>query len=130
MESDTRAPQTIAILGASTDRDKFGNKCLRAYRHAGWTVYPVNPKEREIEGLPAFASLADVPRPLDRISVYLRPPVTAALLPAIAEAGAEATFFNPGAADEEVLAEARRIGVRSRDACAIVDIGLSPSMFP
>jgi uncharacterized protein len=123
-------PHTVAVLGASRDHDKFGNKCVRAYLHAGWTVYPVNLRESQIEGLRAFATLADVPQPLDRISVYLRPPITRRLLPAIAAAGATDTFFNPGSADEEVLAEARRLGIRSRDACAIVAIGLSPSMFP
>lgn len=130
MENGASPAKTVAILGASNHREKFGNKCVRAYLHAGWKVYPVNPRESEIEGVPAFASLAEVPRPLDRISVYLRPPITATLLPAIAEAEAEETFFNPGSADEEVLAEALRIGVNSRDACAIVAIGLSPSMFP
>jgi len=113
MESSPETPRRIAVLGASSDHYKFGNKCVRAYHHAGWTVYPVNLKEREIEGLPVYASLADVPRPLDRIAVYLRPPVTASLLPEIAAADAEETFFNPGSADEEVLAEALRIGVRS-----------------
>ena len=67
---------TVAILGASADRAKFGNKSVRAHLKAGYEVYPVNPSGGEIEGLPAYRTLADVPiENLDRISVYLRPQV-------------------------------------------------------
>jgi predicted CoA-binding protein len=127
------SPKTIAVVGASADRQKFGNKCVRAYRDAGYRVYPVNPAEREIEGLPVFRALAEVPAPLDRISVYLPPPVTLALLPEIARAALPAgteVWFNPGSASGEVLAEARRLGIAARPGCSIVDIGRRPGEFP
>src|SRR5882757_6889471 len=50
-----------AILGAGTDRRKFGNKSVRAHVAAGWTVYPVHPVETIVEGLPAFKSIAEIP---------------------------------------------------------------------
>ena len=118
------------MVGASTNRSKFGNKCVRAYRHAGWDVYPVHPRAREVEGLAAYAHLADVPAALDRVSVYLPPPVTLEVLAEIAERGEGVTFFNPGAADEAVLDRARELGIEFEAACSIVDIGLSPSQFP
>lgn len=122
--------KTVAILGASTERVKFGNKSVRAHLAAGWRVYPVNPKETEVEGEKAYPSLAEVPRPLDRVSVYLPPPVTLKMLPALADSGAAEVYFNPGSADATVLAEARRLGIPALDACSIVALGLSPSMFP
>jgi predicted CoA-binding protein len=122
--------KTIAVVGASNHRAKFGNKCVRAYRDSGWQVYPVNPTEREIEGLPAYRDLASVPRPLDSVSVYLPPPVTFDVLPAIAATGAREVWFNPGSADAGVLAEAQRLGIPSRPACSIVAIGRRPSEFP
>ena len=52
--------KTVAIIGASSDRAKFGNKAVRAFQQQGCAVYPVNPKETEIEGL---ARLQEHPRP-------------------------------------------------------------------
>ncbi len=53
--------QTAAVIGASNDRRKFGNKAVRAFARQGYDVYPVNPKETEIEGRPAFKSIRDLP---------------------------------------------------------------------
>jgi len=122
--------KTIAVLGASKLRNKFGNKCVRAYRAAGYEVFPINPTEREIEGSPAYRALADIPAELERISVYLPPPVTLDMLPAIAAKGAQQVWFNPGSADARVLEEARRLGIPARPGCSIVDIGYSPAQFP
>jgi predicted CoA-binding protein len=122
--------KTIAVVGASGDRRKFGNKCVRAYLRAGYRVFPVNPNEPQVEGLPTYARLQDVPEELDRISVYLPPPTTLEVLPDIAEKGAREVWFNPGAADARVIEEARRREIPVRNGCSIVDLGLSPSMFP
>ena len=75
---------TIAIVGASTNRRKYGNIAVRAYRDQGWRVYPVNPRAETIEELPAFASIRDVPEPLERVSVYLPPAVLLGVLEDIA----------------------------------------------
>lgn len=122
--------KTIAVLGASKDRSKFGNKCVRAYLAAGWQVYPVNLGSTEpIEGLPTVRTLAEVPSPLDRISVYLPPPVTLELLPAIEEVEVGEVWFNPGSADANVLNDARQRGIPARPGCSIVDVGMSPAQF-
>lgn len=120
----------IAVLGASAEHHKFGNKCVRAYLQAGWEVFPVNPRGGTIEGLTVAASLADVNADLDRIGLYLPPPVTMSKLPEIAAANAGDVYFNPGTADGAVLAAARAAGINVVDGCAIVDIGFSPSQFP
>ncbi|MBW8875376.1 MAG: CoA-binding protein [Acidobacteria bacterium] len=122
--------KTIAVVGASSQRRKFGNKCVRAYLAAGWQVFPVHPGETEIEGVPAYRRLADVPGELERISVYLPPAVTLELLGEIAGKGAREVWLNPGSADARVLDEARRRGVPAVPGCSIVDIGFSPSQFP
>jgi len=123
--------KTIAVLGASKDRSKYGNKCVRAYREAGWQVFPINLGSADpIEGLDTSRKLADIPVELDRISVYLPPPVTLELLADIAAKGAGEVWLNPGSADARVLDEARRRGIPARPGCSIVDIGMSPAQFP
>lgn len=118
--------KTIAIVGASNDRSKFGNKAVRAFVRRGYTVYPVNPKEGEIEGLPAFKSIVDVPGRPNLISVYLPPPVLLKVLPAIAAKGCDEFWLNPGTESDEVLVEAERLGLNIIQACSIVGIGISP----
>jgi predicted CoA-binding protein len=121
---------TVAILGASPDHKKYGNKSVRAHLRAGYTVFPINPSAQEVEGLAGYAKLADVPEPVERISVYLPPPITRRLLPEIAAAGAREVWFNPGAADRATLDAARELGIAVVDGCSIVDLGLSPGQFP
>ena len=121
--------KSIAILGASSTRSKYGNKAVRAFVQGGWTVYPVNPKEQVIEGIPCYASLADVPQPLHRISLYLPPAVGRALLPEIARTPHDELYLNPGSEDAALLAEAAALGLKPLQACSIVNIGLVPAMF-
>lgn len=123
-------PPSVAILGASADRNKFGNKSLRAHLRAGYRVFPIHLSEAEIEGLPALPNLAGLPQTVDRISVYLPPAVTRRLLPEIAAAGASEVWFNPGAADAATSDEARGLGIAVVDGCSIVDLGFSPAEFP
>src|SRR5262245_66624496 len=99
---------TVAILGASADRTKYGNKSIRAHLQQGYTVYPVNPKGGQIEGLTVYKSLAEIPTGrLDRISVYLPPPVGMKVLPEIVARGANELWLNPGADSDELVPAAQ-----------------------
>jgi predicted CoA-binding protein len=89
----------------------------------------VNPKESEIEGLPAYKSIADVPVRPGMISVYVPPPVLLRLLPEIANKGCDELWLNPGTESDEVIAEAERLGLNTIQACSIIGIGTSPSKF-
>jgi predicted CoA-binding protein len=121
---------SIAIIGASRNRRKYGNKAVRAYQHMRWDIYPVHPTESAIEGLVAYKSIADVPRPIDRIALYLPLDVTLGMIADIAAARPSEVFFNPGSHSPDLITKARDLGINARQACAIVDIGLSPSQFP
>lgn len=137
---------TVAILGASTDRSKFGNKSVRAHARAGYDVFPVNPKGGQIEGLTVYRSLREIPlgksaaerntventasQRLDRISVYLPPPVGLAMLDEIAEVGCDELFLNPGSSSPELVARAQSLGLHVVQGCSIVDVGASPVEFP
>jgi predicted CoA-binding protein len=117
---------TVAVLGASADRSKYGNMSVRAHRDKGYDVYPVNPRGGEIEGLTVYKSLAEIPVKLTRISVYLPPAVGLAVLPEIAAKGCDELFLNPGSDSDEVIAAAQALGLDPIVACSIVDVGMSP----
>ena len=119
---------TVAILGASTNRQKFGNISLRAHLQQGYTVYPVNPRAETIEELKCFASLAEIPEThLDRISVYLPPGLLVAELDLIAETSHTQLWLNPGTESPEVLQRAAELDLKPIQGCSIVDLGISPS---
>lgn len=122
--------KTIAIVGASSDRRKFGNKAVRAFKAGGWTVYPINPREDEIEGLKCYQSILDTPDPVERISMYVPPQTGMSMLEDIASKNPEEVFFNPGTANVEILARAEDLGINVIQACSIVDISMSPDQFP
>jgi predicted CoA-binding protein len=110
----------VAILGASADPAKFGNKSVRAHLAKGFQVFPVNPKGGLIEGLTVYRSLAEIPvERLDRVSVYLPPAVALEVLPEIAQKGCDELWLNPGADAPEVVAEAQRLGLDPIVACSI-----------
>jgi predicted CoA-binding protein len=123
---------SVAILGASADPSKFGNKAVRAYLAKGYEVYPVNPKGGEVEGLSVYKSLADIPPEvkLDRISVYLPPAIGLKSLPEIAARGAKELWLNPGSESDELVAAAEKQGLSVIQACSIVAIGQSPRDYP
>lgn len=119
---------TVAVLGASRDRNKYGNKSVRAHARAGWQVFPINLRAEQIEGHLAYHSLRELPiRPLDRVSVYLPPEIGLALLDDIAECQPREVWLNPGSANDELLLALEKLGLPVICACSIVDVGDSPS---
>jgi uncharacterized protein len=118
--------KSVAVIGASSDRGKFGNKAVRAFLQRGYKVFPVHPNETQIEGLPVFKSIADLPIRPDMVSVYVPPNVLIGLLPAIALKGCDELWLNPGSASDEVLAEVDRLELNAIQACSILGAGVSP----
>jgi len=118
--------KTVAVIGASSDRRKFGNKALRAYERQGYTVLAINPNEQEVEGHPTFASVLDVPGPIDMATVYVPPEIGVTVMQELAEKGIPEVWLNPGADDEMVVERARELGLKPIQACSIIAIGESP----
>jgi predicted CoA-binding protein len=121
--------KTVAVIGASRDRQKFGNKAVRAFRARGYTVIPVNPHEAEIEGLQAYRSVLDVPGPVDMATVYLRRHDGVRVMAEIAQKGIREVWLNPGADDDAVIDAARAAGLEPIVACSILGIGEVPGMY-
>ncbi|NCO39519.1 MAG: CoA-binding protein [Armatimonadetes bacterium CG_4_10_14_3_um_filter_66_18] len=122
-------PDSIAIIGASTDRSKYGNKAVRAWRQQGWTVYPIHPTAQEVEGLPAYASVGDVPYPIDKASFYVPPRIGLKALEGVAEKGIKEVYLNPGAESEDLIARCYELGVTPIVACSILAVGAHPAEY-
>ena len=121
--------KTVAVIGASNNRRKFGNIAVRAFRQAGYTVIPVNPNATTVEGLRAYASVLEVPDPIDMATVYVPPEIGLRVIGEIATKGIKEVWLNPGAESDALLEKARGLGIRPIEACSIIGIGLSPSQF-
>ena len=121
---------TIAIIGASTDRSKFGNKAVRAYSEQGYTVYPIHPKETEIEGHKAYKSILDVPeKRLDRVSFYLPPAVGLKVIEDVAKKDVDEVWLNPGAESDDLIDKAEKLGLNVIAACSLVNVGINPDEY-
>ena len=118
--------KVVAVIGASNDRRKFGNRAVRAYREQGYTVVPINPHEDEVEGLKAYASILDVPGPVDMASFYVPPEVGEQVIADVARKGVKEVWLNPGAESDELVARARALSLAPIVACSIVAIGQNP----
>jgi len=123
-------PKTVAIIGASPERRKYGNKSLRAHDSVGWNVVPVNPTATVVEGHRAYASIEDVPDPVDRVTMYVRPEVGITMLDAIAAKSPSEFWLNPGTESRELVQKAKELGLDPILGCSIIDLGVSPADFP
>jgi len=121
--------KTVAVVGASSDRSKFGNKALRAFKAEGHTVVPINPNEPEVEGMKTYASVLDVPGTIDMATVYVQPEIGQQLLAEFERKQIPEIWINPGAESDELVAEAKRRRLNIIQACSIVAIGRSPYSF-
>jgi uncharacterized protein len=117
----------VMIVGASSNRAKYGNKALRAYLRRGHEVLPVNPFEPEVEGIRTWSDVEDVPGPIDRVTMYVPPEVGEQVVPRLAgRSDVGELWFNPGSETPDLMAEARRLGLNVVSGCAILDIGEYP----
>lgn len=116
----------VAVIGASTDRRKFGNRAVRAFVRQGYDVVPINPHETHIEGLATYGSVLDVPGPIDMATVYVPPETGLTLIGEIAQKGIREVWLNPGAESPALVAAAQALGLTPIEACSIVGIGETP----
>ena len=113
---------TFAVAGASRDRSKYGNKVFRAIVASGRSVYPLNPTQTEMEGHPAFASIADLPCVPESLSIVTPPHVTRDVVNQAITAGVKNIWMQPGAEDDHASQAAREAGLNVIDdgSCILV----------
>jgi len=114
-----------AVVGASRDRAKYGNKVLRVYMQNDRTVFPVNPKNEEIEGIKTYLDLASLPEPVHGISVITPPRVTESVVQQADVLGIKHVWMQPGAESPAAVEMAQEAGINiiAGTACLLVVLG-------
>ncbi len=117
----------IAIIGASKDRMKFGNKAVRAYKQKDHVVFPINPHEKEIEGLICYGTVLEIPLDVDVASIYLPPEIGLKVIEDIVKKGIKKVYLNPGSESKDIIKKLKKNKVEALVECSIKAIGMDPS---
>ena len=114
------AAETVAILGASPDPERYAFKAQRLLKEYGHRVIPVSARADSIDGEPAVAELREIAQPVDTLTVYVRPAISARYREQIEGLRPSRVIFNPGTENEELAAALRAAGIATEDACTLV----------
>lgn len=119
------AEKRFAVVGASADRTKYGNKVLRCYLQNGRDAVPVHPKETVVEGATAYSSLSSIPGGVGAVSVITPPAVTEKVVEEAAKLGIRHVWMQPGAESEAAVRRARELGIDviAGGPCVLVVLG-------
>lgn len=118
--------KSVAIIGASDNRNKYGNKAVRAYLQKGYSVYPVHPLLKTVEGIKAYKSILDISGEIDIASFYVPPSIGVKVVEEVAKKGIKNIYLNPGTESEELINKAKNFGINVIQGCSILAIGVNP----
>ena len=123
--ADFLAGTTYAVVGASNDRWKYGNKVLRCYLQNGRKAIPVNPNATMVEGIAAVPDLASLPEPVHGVSIITQPEITEQVVEEGAKAGITRLWMQPGAESDRAIERAEELGlsVIAGGPCVLVALG-------
>jgi len=117
--------KAFGVVGASANREKFGNKVLRCYQQHGYKAFPVNPREKLVEGLPAVASVKDLPPEVEALSIITPPSVTEQVVEEAIARGIRHVWMQPGAESPKAVERAQSAGLNviADGSCLLVVLG-------
>lgn len=115
----------IGVVGASTNRAKFGNKVLRCYQQHGYAAVPVHPAQKQIEGVACVASVSELPADVQSISMITPPQVTEKIVALAAAKGIRNIWMQPGAQSAAAVrfCEEQGINLIADGTCVLVELG-------
>ena len=112
--------QTVAILGASKNPERYSYRALEMLKEYGHTPLPVHPGLSEIESVPVFAKLTDIHVPVDTLTMYVGPAISTKMKEEILKLRPKRVIFNPGSENPALEQELRQAGIHVIDACTLV----------
>lgn len=118
--------EKIIIIGASANREKFGNKAVRAYLKKGYRVYPINPKEEKIEGVKCYHDIKEINDKVNLASLYVKPEIGITIIKDLSEIGVKTIYVNPGTDSDELILKMKELGIQPLLQCSIVALGINP----
>jgi predicted CoA-binding protein len=116
---------SFGVVGASTNRDKYGNKVVRVYQQSNRDVIPVNPRAEIIEGESCVAAVADLPESVDSISVITPPKITEQVVEQAIAKGIKNIWMQPGAESAAAIDNGLKNGLNiiADGSCILVVLG-------
>ena len=112
--------QNVVILGASHNPERYSNKAIKLLLEKGYTVIPVHPKKKVIEGIPVVNALKDISEPVDTLTMYVGAARSHQMLDELAALNLKRIIFNPGSESDEVEALMQQKGVEVVHGCTLV----------
>lgn len=111
----------VAIYGATAKPERYAYKAFTLLREKGHTVFPIHPRINEIEGVSVYRTLAEIPEPVDTLTLYVGPEAQAgAVSDDILAANLRRVVFNPGTENPALQAALEAKGVEALEACTLV----------
>ncbi len=123
--TDFLSSKAFGVVGASSNRKKFGNKVLRCLLLNNMTTYPVNPNEKIIEGLACISDVRGLPASVESISIITPPKITELIIEDIVGTEIQNVWMQPGAESEVAIARAHQLGLNiiAGGPCILVELG-------
>ncbi|MGE4169260.1 MAG: CoA-binding protein [Candidatus Margulisiibacteriota bacterium] len=113
-------PERVAVIGASDKPDRYSYMAIERLRNHGHVALPVHPKLKTVQGLAVYPSLAQVPHPIDTITLYVNAEKSAAMAADLIAANPRRVIFNPGTESPALEATLQNAGIQTMEACTLV----------
>lgn len=110
----------VAVLGASNKPERYSHKAVVLLAEKDHTVFPIHPALAEIDGRPVFKRLADIPKPVHTVTMYVSPSHSAGMAETIIAARPQRVIFNPGTENPELEEKLAAAGIHVVRACTLV----------
>ena len=110
----------VAIIGASSKKDRYANKAQQLLMEKGYPVYPVSRRESEILGVKTCSAIEDIDQPVDTVTLYVGPQHQQELVSQIVKLNPKRVIFNPGTENPEACAAFDKADIDYEEACTLV----------
>lgn len=110
----------VAVIGASSDPERYSYKAVHLLEEKGHRVFPVHPKLQDLEGRKVYPSVLAVPEKIDTLSLYVSAAISSKFKDDLLKAAPKRIIFNPGAENPELAAAAEAKGIHTVEACTLV----------